>query len=360
MSTINQLWTNIHLQKLSKIGGDEGKNSTVWKAHDTQLNESLVLKEISKQSLKIQNIEDFFLESKLLNKGEHPHIMPIRYASEDDDYIYISMPYYERGSLQSIMEKKMLSVRDIIKYSLDFLNGLLYIHVKRMTHLDIKPTNIIVNDQDRALLTDFGLSRYLESDGFSYQPRQYTIHASPESYNTEDRTVLDDIYQSGLTLYRLCNGKDILREQFEALKQKHSYERDKIVSNIQSGRYPNKSYYLPHIPSRLKRIINKAMHHDPDKRYQNVMEVINSLSKIDENLDWEYTVNESESKHSWLLGKDNNVEVHVTCESDGQGWYTEGRKISPKQIINIKKFNGHFDDLKSAFKHLEAGLSENI
>ena len=75
-----------------------------------------------------------------------------------------------------------------------------------MLHLDVKPTNIIINDADRALLTDFGLSRYLNEYGLAEQELGYVKHISPQYLETTSRTMQDDIYQAGLTLYRMCNG----------------------------------------------------------------------------------------------------------------------------------------------------------
>lgn len=360
MVTLNELWTNLHLQKVRPIDNDEGKNSKVWIVHDTQLDEQLVLKEITKQSLENQSIQDFFLEAKLLNYGDHPHIMPIRHASEDDENIYITMPYYKEGSLQSKMDNKMLTVGEIIKYALDFLNGLLFIHVKEMIHLDIKPSNVIINDKDRALLTDFGLSRYLEMDGFANQPMQYKAHRSPESFIIQDRTILDDIYQAGITMYRLCNGDDVFYDQFENMVHKHGGSSHEIYLDLKRGKFPDRNFYLPHIPSKLRNIINKAMHYDSEKRYKSILELVNALSKIDENLKWEYTVDRASKGHIWYLDKTNEVKVTITCNPNGNNWITEGIKESPKQTINLKAVSGNFDNQQAAFNHVKSVLSRNL
>lgn len=360
MLKLNELWTSLHLQKIEPIGTGEGKNSKVWIAFDTQLDEDLVLKEIDKQSLKEQNIEDFFLEAKLLNYGSHPHIMPIRYAAEDNENIYITMPFYKEGSLQSKINKKMLTAGEIVKYSLDFLSGLLFIHVKGMVHLDIKPTNIIINNKDRALLTDLGLSRYLEKDGFINQPMQYNVHRSPESFVTQDRTILDDVYQAGVTMYRLCNGNKNFKDQFEILCQYHGQNSGKVISDMEKGKFPDRNFYLPHIPSKLRRIINKAMHYDPDKRYNSILEVVNALSKIDENLMWEYTVDMVNDCHTWHLDKSKETKVTITCAANNGNWITDGIKESPRQTINLKAIRGNFDNQRDAFKHVEDMLSNKL
>ncbi len=334
--------------------GDEGKNSDVWIVNDTQLEETLVLKEITKESLDKQNIQNYFLEAQILNNGKHPHIMPIRYAAQDEKKIYITMPYYKNGSLNKRMDTYTLSVRDIIKYSLDFLSGLLYLHIKGYLHLDIKPTNIIINDCDRGILTDFGLSRYLDENGMADQPLQYTMHTSPESFDMAVKTILDDIYQAGLTLYRLCNGNTNFHNQFQHLLEENDYERDKIVNCIQKGQFPNRRYYLPHIPKRMRTIINKSIHIDPDKRYQNVLDIINVLSKIDENLDWTYNYNNEERTHVWVCDNQNSI-LTYTVEYDEKHFITKGQKYTKRseRTTNISDIQGKFDTLHHAFQHLE-------
>jgi len=227
---IKQVEVQLSLSQWKEIGNNEGKNSRVWIAKDNQLDQALILKRISKKSLDEQDILDYFSEAKILNKSKHPNIMTIYYSGESHKFIYITMPYYYKGSLNSIIEKRMLSVREIIKYSLDFLSGLLFIHINGLVHVDIKPSNIILNDSDRAILTDFGLSGYLNEHGLFYQPRQYKTHRSPESYDVIEKSIKDDIYQAGLTLYRLCNGNESFDIQHEHLIRKHNYERDEIPS----------------------------------------------------------------------------------------------------------------------------------
>jgi serine/threonine protein kinase len=358
MFTLNRVRAHLSLDKWKNIGG-EGRNSKVWIARDTQLEQVVVLKEITKQSLEQQNIDDYFLESKMLNDGSHPHIMPVRYAAEDENFIYITMPYYKKGSINSIINNKMLTVREVVKYSLDFLSGLLYIHIKGMLHLDIKPTNIIINDYDHAILTDFGLSRYLDEDGFADQAWQYRNHRSPESYETNAKTVLDDIYQAGLTMYRMCYGNSVFQSQFDSLFAQNNGDIHKVVEYIKAGEFPNRSIGLPHIPRKLHNIIKKAIHPDPDKRYQSVLDIINDLSKIDENLDWEFNVNDDGTKFSWSYNKETTV-VTLNLEEQGDKWLVTGKKYikSSDRLQNMNKVKGTFNNLEEIFKHVESMLVE--
>ena len=200
------------------------------------------------KSLDEQQVENYFLEAQMLNATSHPHIMPVRYAAQDENKIYITMPYYEKGSINSLINNRMLTVREIIKYSLDFLSGLLFIHIKGMLHLDVKPTNIIINDADRALLTDFGLSRYLNEYGLAEQELGYVKHISPQYLETTSRTMQDDIYQAGLTLYRMCNGNKELEKQYVPYIQGGRIDVPKFGQALINEEFPNRKLHLPHIP----------------------------------------------------------------------------------------------------------------
>ncbi|BCB03515.1 serine/threonine-protein kinase [Bacillus sp. KH172YL63] len=353
MIKVNQVKAHLSLDKWRNIG-EEGKNSDVWIARDKQLEQVLILKKITKKSLDQQLVEDYFAEAKILNESRHPHIMPVYYSAEDNENVYITMPYYSNGSLNGLMNKRFLSVREIIRYSLDFLSGLLFTHIKGLLHLDIKPTNLIINDSDRILLTDFGLSKYLNETGSVEQLWQYVAHRSPESYDTVDRTISDDIYQAGLTLYRMCNGNELFKEQFDHFK---SQGQDVLKRAVQKGEFPSRRTYKPHIPLKLIKVINKMLHPDPDKRYKEVLSIINDLSKIDEMLDWYYSEDEN---IQWVLESENSF-LTVFLENDNGEWLTRAEKYVKSSQRNMKqtKFKGSFKNIDKALRFIAESLKNH-
>ncbi|MCB5903103.1 serine/threonine protein kinase [Bacillus cereus] len=358
MLKINHVKPHLSLDRWKRIGDVEGKNSEVWIARDTQLEQVLILKKITKQSLEQQSVEDYFAEAKILNTSKHPHIMPIFYSAEDAENVYITMPYYATGSLNTLLDQRFLTTREIIRYSLDFLSGLLFIHIKGLIHLDIKPTNVIIDDTNRAILTDFGLSKYLDENGFANQERQYVAHRPPEAYVTPDKTVQSDIYQAGLTLYRMCNGNFDFETQFELLKTECKSDAE-FIKRIHKSEFPNRKSYLPHIPAKLCRIINKMLHTDIDKRYQDVLSIINDLSKIDEIMDWRYDIIEQERTFEWKLENGNSV-VTVRIEGDSDQFLTSVKKYakSSKKTQNQPRFSKRNDTLLEALAHVETILPQ--
>lgn len=343
---------NINFEKIRAIGNEEGKNSETFLAKDIQLNAEFVVKSIPKN--KFVNPSQYFAEARMLYDCRHINIMKIQYASEDEENVYFSMPYYKNGSLSKLIDNRYLTVREIVKYALDLLSGVAYIHSKGLIHLDIKPTNILIDDSNRAVLTDFGLSTYLDCNGVGNQRNNYILNLDPEYFLNSGRTVLSDIYQIGLTLYRLCNGNNILREQYSVLNPTNSKEElRKIILN---GSFPDRNYFLPHIPNKMRNVIKKALKIDTNERYNNVIEIMNDISEIEENLDWVCTTNPNELYYLYngnnkirisTINKNGKIEIKCTKENINSGritnmnkycssGYTSNKEISA-QIANILK-----------------------
>lgn len=310
--------TNLNFKKIADIGG-EGKNSDVYIVYDPQLNAQLVVKRIEKRNMKV---DEYFKEAHILYNYPHPNIVEINYASSEQDYVYIAMPHYKNGSINSLMNKRFLTVREIIKYSLDFLLGLHFIHTQGLIHFDIKPTNILINDSDRALITDFGLTKFTESDDTAIPDNTYIPQQTPESIMQEALTLHADIFQAGITLYRMCNGNEMFKDQLSAYTSYDEFDND-----VKNGVFPNRRAYLPHIPRALIKVINEMMLPNPDQRPETLLKVINSLSKIDKNMDWTYNFDKDTQTSVWSLDKEKTIDS-IYLSFDGQSWSTRGEKSS--------------------------------
>lgn len=355
----NKVDTKLQLEKVKNIG-IEGKNSEVWIARDRQIEEMVVLKEVSKESLERQDIDDYFSEAKILNAVSHPNIMPIRYASQDETKLYIIMPLFYNGSIEKLINDRFLTTREIIKYALEFLSGLLYIHVKGYVHLDIKPTNILIDKNGKAVITDFGLSKFLNEKFTIEQPVGYIMHSSPQAFETSERSVLDDIYQSGLTIYRMSHGNHMFKNQYDVLLQQTGGNTDLIGMEIRKGSFPNRNHNAPHLSKKLKKVINKMLEVDPAKRYQNLLEVINELSKIEDRMDWEMEIEaDNNTIYIWKHNRKSNIITLNLEEKDGV-FLTYGQKHvkSSARNQNLLKVKEEFSRFKDAIKHIEKMIEE--
>ncbi|HBM8969131.1 TPA: serine/threonine protein kinase [Enterobacter cloacae] len=278
--------------------GQEGRNSDVFLATDIHLNAEIVMKRMSKLKL---NANNFFDEAQVLYRSSHPNVIPIHYACQDNEHIYLAMPYYNKGSLKQIARNESLTVKQIIRYTLHFLSGLHNIHSKGLVHLDIKPDNILISDRDEAVLSDFGLAKNLNANGQAALTRHYVIHLAPEVFGQaqDQAPVIDrlyDIYQVGVTLYRLLIGETAFKEQVNAIWQ--NGERVALMRAISTGDFPNRNALPVHIPNKLKKIVKKCLEVDPDHRYQSALELSNALAVIpNEGTQWKVDIDQDNTQY---------------------------------------------------------------
>lgn len=264
--------------------GAEGKNSRVFKATDHQLEAEIVVKRIERGAF--QSEDEYFAEAKLLHDARHPHVVPVKFACRTDEHVFIAMPLYERGSVHLLLQRRSPTVREIVRLGLDFLTGLHHIHVRGLLHFDVKPSNVLIDASGKAALTDFGLAKYVDDDGLAEQDVMYSSHRPPEGFQFDVFGQPADVYQAGLTLYRMAAGL----EAFDLQWLRHQGDQMGAAREVIAGRLPDRtaSAYPAHIPARLRNTIRRALEPDPDERYQEVLGLINDLGQVDEWLDWEY------------------------------------------------------------------------
>lgn len=340
----------LNFETLKEIG-QEGRNSQVFLAHDKQLDGQIVVKKIEKS--KLPNANEYYREAKILYASSHPYVVRVNYGCSDANSIYIAMPFYANGSLKQLIDKKHLSIREVIRYSIQFLSGLNNIHSKGLLHFDIKPDNILLSDSNEALLSDFGLSKAMDNFGFANPDGIYPRQVPPETFTSTQKTFHFDIYLAGLTIYRLLNGNNHYYSQLQFPTQQE------YINAITSGQFPNRNSYLPHIPLKLQRIVNKALSVNLIDRHQSVLELINELSGVDENLDWVYSnatnvdtwtkeIEEKTYQISLDFSNPNNMKIESYKTINASGRRT---KVGNHSHINLTKSNV-LSTLKKALKEL--------
>ena len=334
-----EISSKLNLKIIKKINS-EGVNSALYIVEDEQLNCEMILKQIDKKMLK--EYDKYFEESKKISSLDHPNIIKINYATYDDDYIYITMPYYKNGSLNRILDNRALSIREVIKYALDFLSALYYMHDNNIIHCDIKPNNILIDDKNQAILSDFGSSIRLDMNGLGKLKNVYYKHIAPEQCYTSTVDKSIDIYQVGTTLYRMCNGNEEYNNQ---LKRYKSLSDLKVA--ISNGKFPVRKKYLPHIPKSMIRVIEKCLQVNRADRYDNVLEILNDLSKINDNLDWRYNKRDKDY-FTWI--KDDK---YIILKRKERFWFIESN------IIEDSADNMNIETKAQGYRKVRKIIKEN-
>ena len=272
----------------SEIGA-EGKNSKTYIAHDHQLDADIVIKQIDKAT--IEHRDTYFEESRKLYASAHPNVVQVHYACEGDDHVFVAMPHYANGSLKGLLSKRHLTVREVVNFGCQIAAGLHNIHSKGLIHFDLKVDNVLLSDRSEALISDFGLAKAQDAFGQASPDQIYTPIVPPEAFAKNEFDRRFDIYQFGMTLYVMCNGVSCLKDQLGMfVAADGSTDGAGFAAAIEKGSFPDRKAFLPHIPPRLRKIVNKCLEVKPDDRYQSALEVANDLAVVDGCLDWQYAV----------------------------------------------------------------------
>ncbi|ARU26637.1 serine/threonine-protein kinase [Cellvibrio sp. PSBB006] len=299
-----------------------GHFGEVWHAIDLGLNAECALKCIPPD--KVINKNNFYQEAQTLKAAEHPNIVKVNATGKlDDGRIYVSMEYLVNGSLEDEAKGAYVPLRRAKRVMCDVLRGLEYAHENGIVHRDIKPANILVGNNGEGKLSDFGLAlpNLKGLDLSAVKGYQYLLHLAPEVSTFSEHDQLADVYASGVTMYRLVNGDSYL----PVLKPMEAVRR------ARAGEYPDRKLYRGFVPASVKKVINKAMEVDPDKRYQSAEEFRRALEAVPIAMDWKER-NFAQGKR-WT-GSDGKRDLEVSRKQAANGeWELEVRKAGTGKAL---------------------------
>lgn len=258
---------------IERIG--KGNFGQVWIANDLTLDKNVAVKILDTT---LEPIVKHLQEAKFGNFVEHPNVVHVHYADvvqhEGGNLVIIAMDLHLKGSvLKELNSANYINIIRATKIIVDILKGLEYLHECGIYHNDIKPSNILISKNGNALLTDYGISTSSNDLTPVQSPNSYRLHAAPETIQSNNISVLTDIYQSGLTFFRLINGIGCISDLRAKLGD--DFNDSKI-----EGRILDKNSFLPFVPMSIKKVVLKAINHDPNLRYQTALEMRKDLEKI--------------------------------------------------------------------------------
>lgn len=211
--------------------------------------------------------EKLIKEAKILSDVHHPHIVNVLEVFEENNTAYIAMEYISGNSLKYMMDKEgVLPEARVLRYVHQIGEALQFVHEKNVLHLDIKPSNILIDQSGKARLIDFGVSKRYDIEQQETSTTMLTLSkgfASIEQYDnegTQNFSPCPDIYSLGATMYNLLTGKIPTESILRATRP-----------------LPVPRELNPAISSKTEAAIIKAMEIVPADRFQSVSEMLVAL-----------------------------------------------------------------------------------
>ena len=184
----------------------------VYRARDPIIDRVLALKtiDLALSGAALASFEErFFLEARSAGRLNHPNIVTIYDAGKAESLAYIAMEFLKGTSLRAVLDgQPPLTIVRIVEIAAQVARGLAYAHEHGVIHRDVKPANIMLLETRRAKITDFGIARLGETDGFASECAGSPRYMSPEQIRREP--ALDgrsDIFALGTVLYEMLTGK---------------------------------------------------------------------------------------------------------------------------------------------------------
>ncbi|PYP91881.1 MAG: hypothetical protein DMG65_06160 [Candidatus Angelobacter sp. Gp1-AA117] len=290
---------------LEKIGRYEvvselgrGAMGVVYKALDPTIGRTVALKtmRIDVHGLETEDIlRRFKNEARAAGVLNHPNIVTIYDAAEQDGTFYMAMEYMEGTTLHSIMaEQRVLAPEEIIQISRQVCKGLDYAHSHGIVHRDIKPANMMITANGTVKIMDFGIAKAGGSMTNTGQVLGTPNYMSPEQVKGKPLDGRSDLFSFGVMLYEMVTGeKPFVGQNITTIIYKIVHENPIPPRDLDVTIHPG-----------LSAVVTKALAKPPDERYQSGAELAHDLENyksVDLNLNPTTAMSAAQAENTQVL-----------------------------------------------------------
>ena len=282
---------NDRYEIIKSIG--EGGMANVYLANDTILNRKVAVKVLRGDlSSDEKFIKRFQREALSVSNLSHPNIVEVYDVGEEDGQYYIVMEYIEGKTLKQLLKKReSLTLAEVIDIMTQLTDGISHAHESYIIHRDIKPQNIMIEDDGKIKITDFGIAMALNATQLTQTNSVMgSVHyLPPEQASGKGATIKSDIYSLGILMYELLTGTVPFKGD-NAVEIALKHMKEKIPSIRKQD---------PSIPQSVENILLKATAKNPRNRYDSAKEMNEDLKNClteehanDKKISFEYPEND--------------------------------------------------------------------
>jgi eukaryotic-like serine/threonine-protein kinase len=255
-----------------------GGMGEVYRARDTRLDRTIALK-----TLPAEKVGDadrkwrFLLEARTAARLNHPNIVTIHEISEENGVCLIAMEYVAGTTLEQMIEGNGVQVHDALRFAADIADALAAAHSAGVIHRDLKPANVIITEEGRAKLLDFGLAQFIEAPVVGDETATLrtlpgaiegtVAYMSPEQAQGRLLDARSDIFSFGLVFYEMLCGQRAFRAgSWIATLAAILHEEPRTLRDINQA-----------IPAAAAEVALRCLRKDPSQRYQTMRDVQRAL-----------------------------------------------------------------------------------
>ena len=260
-----------------------GGQGTIYKAVDTNLDRTVVVKVLSPElTKKSVNLSRFEREARLAASLDHPNICTIYGLHEVNGVRFMVMQYVEGLNVRQFIQGQPLELRSVLMIAIQVADALAAAHARGIIHRDIKSSNVVVTASGLIKVLDFGLAKMLDEEGgIGDTPQQMELtevgvpygtatYAAPEQASGQRADRRSDIFSTGVLIYEMLtgtwpfHGKTSVEVRYAVI---HATPRPIIE-------------FRTDVPPRMQEILDRALAKDPRDRYQKVEHLRDDLKSV--------------------------------------------------------------------------------
>ena len=250
--------------------------ATVYVAHDLRLDRRLALKVMHPSLAQDPTfVQRFINEAHSVAKLSHPNVVQVFDQGEDQGHVFLAMEYVPGRTLRDLLKARgRLSPRETLNVMASVLAALGAAHQAGMVHRDVKPENVLLTEDGRVKVADFGLARAVEQSNQGLT-RTGTLmgtaaYLAPEQIEKGVADARSDVYAAGIMFYELLTGG-----------QPHTGETPIAIAYQHVNEdVPRPSHFLPGLPPEVDALVTKATERDPRYRPSNAGQYLAKVLEV--------------------------------------------------------------------------------
>jgi serine/threonine protein kinase len=251
----------------------KGGMASVYQANQLRFNRNVAIKILSQDLCKDEEFtKRFLLESRIIAKLNHSHIINVFDVGEVQGHYYIALEYLSGGGLHERI-KAGISLSRALLVTKQIASALSFAHKKGIVHRDIKPDNVMFREDGAAVLTDFGIAKEMSGEQNLTQTGVFIgtpKYMSPEQIRGAKPSIQGDIYSLGVLFYQM-------------LTNRVPFQGDTLVATL----YKKLNEPVPSLPPQLAKyqpLVNAMLAHDEQERIRECDTVVSELERLEQSL----------------------------------------------------------------------------